>query len=381
MRAWSHARSDASIAALIDVLFGERRETRDESREMTDHSALSDLGWQAWFQQQLSLEEWEITMPARVIEQHRSGVVLATGEAVLTVPLLATTPELVVGDWLLLDSEQRVVRRLERKTCFARKAAGSELKKQIISANVDIAFIVSSMNDDFNLNRIERFLTLVNEAGAEPVVILSKSDQVQSPAQFVEQVHAIDPYLAVEMVNCLDAESVARLMPWIRRGTTVAVLGSSGVGKSTLINTLLGEQRQSTGEIREDDAKGRHTTTSRSLIAMKNGGLLLDTPGMREIQLADAREGIAATFADIEALASRCRFADCQHQAEPGCAVLAAIDAGELDQRRLDNYMKLLREESRNTASLAEQRKASKAQGKFYKQVMVDTKKLRGRQD
>jgi ribosome biogenesis GTPase len=381
VRAWSHARSDASIAALIDVLFGERRETRDESREMTDHSALSDLGWQAWFQQQLSLEEWEITMPARVIEQHRSGVVLATGEAVLTVPLLATTPELVVGDWLLLDSEQRVVRRLERKTCFARKAAGSELKKQIISANVDIAFIVSSMNDDFNLNRIERFLTLVNEAGAEPVVILSKSDQVQSPAQFVEQVHAIDPYLAVEMVNCLDAESVARLMPWIRRGTTVAVLGSSGVGKSTLINTLLGEQRQSTGEIREDDAKGRHTTTSRSLIAMKNGGLLLDTPGMREIQLADAREGIAATFADIEALASRCRFADCQHQAEPGCAVLAAIDAGELDQRRLDNYMKLLREESRNTASLAEQRKASKAQGKFYKQVMVDTKKLRGRQD
>lgn len=381
MRAWSHARSDASIAALIDVLFGERRETRDESREMTDHSALSDLGWQAWFQQQLSLEEWEITVPARVIEQHRSGVVLATGEAVLTVPLLATTPELVVGDWLLLDSEQRVVRRLERKTCFARKAAGSELKKQIISANVDIAFIVSSMNDDFNLNRIERFLTLVNEAGAEPVVILSKSDQVQSPAQFVEQVHAIDPYLAVEMVNCLDAESVARLMPWIRRGTTVAVLGSSGVGKSTLINTLLGEQRQSTGEIREDDAKGRHTTTSRSLIAMKNGGLLLDTPGMREIQLADAREGIAATFADIEALASRCRFADCQHQAEPGCAVLAAIDAGELDQRRLDNYMKLLREESRNTASLAEQRKASKAQGKFYKQVMVDTKKLRGRQD
>ena len=348
---------------------------------MTDHRALSDLGWQAWFQQQLSLEEWEITVPARVIEQHRSGVVLATGEAVLTVPLLATTPELVVGDWLLLDSEQRVLRRLERKTCFARKAAGSELKKQIISANVDIAFIVSSMNDDFNLNRIERFLTLVNEAGAEPVVVLSKSDQVQSPEQFVEQVHAIDPYLAVEMVNCLDAESVARLMPWIRRGTTIAVLGSSGVGKSTLINTLLGEQRQSTGEIREDDAKGRHTTTSRSLIAMKNGGLLLDTPGMREIQLADAREGIAATFADIEALASRCRFADCQHQTEPGCAVLAAIDAGKLDQRRLDNYMKLLREESRNTASLAEQRKASKAQGKFYKQVMVDTKKLRGRQD
>ncbi|MDA0688336.1 MAG: ribosome small subunit-dependent GTPase A [Proteobacteria bacterium] len=348
---------------------------------MTDHSALSDLGWHACFQHQLTLDEWDQVVPARVIEQHRSEVVLATGEDVLTVSLLATTPELVVGDWLLLDSDHRVLRRLDRKTYFARKAAGSELRKQIISANVDVAFIVSSMNDDFNLNRIERYLSLVNEAGADPVVVLSKSDQVQSPEQFVELVHAIDPYLAVEMVNCLDAESVARLMPWIKRGTTVAVLGSSGVGKSTLINTLLGEQRQSTGEIREDDAKGRHTTTSRSLISMDSGGLLLDTPGMREIQLADAREGIAATFSDIEELASQCKFGDCQHQTEPGCAVQEAIAADSLDQRRLDNYLKLLREESRNTASLAEQRKASKAQGKFYKQVMSDTKKIRGRQD
>jgi len=346
---------------------------------MSNLSSLADLGWQTFFQQQLSLDERDEAIPARVVEQYKSEITVATESSVFNIPLLATMPEMVVGDWLLLDSQQHVIRLLDRKTCFSRKAAGSKLKKQLISANVDTAFIVSSMNADFNLNRIERFLSLVNESGAEPVVLLSKSDQSETPQNFVEQIQALDPFLMVEAINCLDAESVSKLSPWIKEGTTIAVLGSSGVGKSTLINTLLGEERQSTRSIREDDDKGRHTTTRRSLISLGAKGVILDTPGMREIQMADCKEGIATTFADIEALAEQCKFGDCQHQTEPGCAVQQAISSGELDQRRLNNYLKLLREESFNSATLSERRSSDKALGKFYKYTLSEAQKLKGR--
>jgi len=346
---------------------------------MSNFTSLNSLGWQAYFQQQLSLEEWDKVVPARVIEQNKSEITVATESDSFNISLLASMPEMIVGDWLLLDSQQRLLRLLDRKTCFSRKAAGSKLKKQLISANVDVAFIMSSMNDDFNLNRLERFLSLVNESGAEPVVLLSKSDQSDAPESFVKQVQKLDPFLMVEAVNCLDKESVNKLSPWIRQGTTIAVLGSSGVGKSTLVNTLLGKEYQSTGGIREDDAKGRHTTTRRSLIALDSGGIILDTPGMREIQLADCKEGIAATFSDIEVLSEQCKFTDCHHQNEPGCAVQQAIKSGELDERRLNNYLKLLREESLNSASLSERRASDKALGKFYKKTLSQSQKLKGR--
>lgn len=346
---------------------------------MSKFSSLADLGWQSFFQQQLSLDEWDEAIPARVVEQYKSEITVATGSSTFNISLLATMPEMVVGDWLLLDSQQQLIRLLDRKTCFSRKAAGAKLKKQLISANVDTAFIVSSMNDDFNLNRIERFLSLVNESGAQPVVLLSKSDQSATPQNFVEQVQALDPFLMVEAINCLDEESVGKLSPWIKAGATIGVLGSSGVGKSTLINTLLGEEVQSTKGIREDDGKGRHTTTQRSLISLGTKGVILDTPGMREIQMADCKEGIATTFADIEALAEQCKFGDCQHQTEPGCAVQQAIDSEELDQRRLNNYLKLLREESFNSATLSERRSGDKALGKYIKRTLSETQKLKGR--
>jgi len=347
---------------------------------MSNFSSLADLGWQTFFQQQLSLYEWDDTIPARVVEQYKSEITVATESGVFNTSLLATMPEMVVGDWLLLDSQQHIIRLLDRKTCFSRKAAGSKLKKQLISANVDTAFIVSSMNDDFNLNRIERFLSLVNESGAEPVVLLSKSDQSETPQSFVEQIQALDPFLMVEAINCLDEESVNKLLsPWIKEGTTIVVLGSSGVGKSTLINTLLGEKLQSTGDIREDDDKGRHTTTRRSLISLSAGGVILDTPGMREIQIADCKEGIATTFADIESFAEQCKFGDCQHQTEPGCAVQQAIISGDLEQRRLNNYLKLLREEALNSATLSERRSSDKALGKYYKNTLSQAQKLKGR--
>jgi ribosome biogenesis GTPase len=346
---------------------------------MSQNSALIALGWQSFFQQQLSLEEWESCAPARVIEQQRSLFKVAGDFRECSITIGPAMPDIVVGDWVLLNDDLSFNRLLDRKTCFARKAAGTQIKKQLISANVDTAFIVSSMNEEFNLSRIERFLALVNEAGAEPVIVLSKADQTEDAHNFIEQVQGLDPCLMVEAVNGLDAACISTLAAWTKQGVTIAVLGSSGVGKSTLINSLLGNAQQETGGIREDDAKGRHTTTSRSLISLNGGGLIIDTPGMREIQMADSKEGISKTFSDIEVLAERCKYADCRHQDEPGCAVKNALQSGELDSRRLSNYIKLLKEEAFNSATLSEKRASDKALAKYYKTVLSGATKLKGR--
>lgn len=348
---------------------------------MRAFSSLVDLGWQAHFQQQLSLEEWQNLSPARVLEQHRSELVVANESEEFVLPIVKKMPELVVGDWLLVDEAKQFVRSLERKTCFSRKAAGTQVKRQLISANVDTAFIVSSLNEDFNLNRLERFLSLVNESAAQSVIILSKRDLCSDSAALLEQVQSLDPLLEVEVVNCLQASELSVLSAYLQPGKTIAILGSSGVGKSTLVNSLLGEQQQETATIREDDAKGRHTTTRRSLILLPQGALLLDTPGMRELQLENSEQGISATFNDIETLAKDCRFSDCAHKSEPACAVLQAIAQGRLEQRRLDNYHKLCKENALNSASLSERRASDKALGKFYKRTLKQSKALKGRDD
>ena len=346
---------------------------------MSDFSLLATLGWQSFFQQQLSLDEWEHSRPVRVVEQHRSELCVACGSELLNLPITHSMPDIVVGDWLLLSEDGHFERLLERQTCFQRKAAGTQVKTQLISSNVDTAFIVCSMNEDFNLNRIERYLSLVNEAHVEPVIVLTKSDLSASPQEFIEATRRLNPAIAVEAINGLNAESVSTLAPWLTPGKTICVLGSSGVGKSTLVNTLLGEAQQETKSIREDDAKGRHTTTRRSLIPLETGALILDTPGMREIQLTDCKDGIEETFADIQALAATCRYHDCQHIEEPGCAVRQAVEAGELDERRLDNYLKLLREEAFNSANMAERRAKDKSLGKYYKRTLAESHKLKGR--
>ncbi|MEM7256128.1 MAG: ribosome small subunit-dependent GTPase A [Pseudomonadota bacterium] len=337
------------------------------------------LGWQPFFQQQLRHDEWDTAQPVRVVQQHRAEVVVSDGVNDFKLPVMPSIPELVVGDWLLLDDQGRCSRRLERKTCFSRKSAGARIEKQLLSANVDTAFIVCSMNEDFNLNRIERYLSLVNESGASPVVILSKSDLACDPGAFIARVQALDPLLMVEALDARSAADAVRLAPWIKSGETIVVLGSSGVGKSTLVNCLCANSGQATGRIRESDDKGRHTTTARALISIDEGGVIIDTPGMREIQLAENKTGISRTFSDIEELAMQCRFSDCQHTNEPGCAVLGAVAAGRIEARRLTNYRKLLREEELNSASISQRRESDRAFGKMVKAAIGESSRFKGR--
>lgn len=342
---------------------------------MSDVYSLSQLGWKPFFQQQLTLAEWENAVIGRVVAQQRSVIQLQTTAGKQSLHITKAMPAFTVGDWILLDSAGVYLRLLDRLSLFSRKAAGTKVATQLIASNIDTVFIVSSMNQDFNLNRIERYLALANDAGVEPVVVLSKMDTCDTPEKYVEQAQVLDPFLQVVTVNSLDADSVSRLNDWCTEGKTVALLGSSGVGKSTLINTLSGQTVQSTRAIREDDDKGRHTTTSRSLHFLPSGGLLLDTPGMRELQLADCEQGIEETFAEITELAAKCRFTDCKHETEPGCAVQAAIESGQLDARRLASYSKLMREQAFNSATLAEKRARDRDFGRMIRSVQESSRR------
>ncbi len=303
----------------------------------------------------MSAEEWPNVVPARVVRQRR-GELLVRGdgpEVTVAPPVGADIPyeeRITIGDWLLLDGgAQQIVRRLQRKSVLQRKAPGTGRSVQLIAANVDVLFIVSSCNDDFNLARLERFVALAREAGATPVVVLTKIDLCSDPSAYVAQAGRLGPDVIVEAIDARDALSAAPLAAWCAPGQTVALLGSSGAGKSTLANTLRGSDDQRTGSIRDDDSKGRHTTVERVLLALPGGAWLADTPGLRELQLYDAADGVAAAFDDIVALAAQCRFRDCSHGGEPGCAVTAAIAAGSLPARRLENFRKLCGEEARNS--------------------------------
>ena len=346
---------------------------------MTNFQNLTKLGFTPFFQRQMTLEEWESSIPARVTEQHKSLVKLMSDTSEIQINLMPSMPDLVVGDWVLLDKESKFLRLLDRSSCFKRKSAGSAVDWQLISSNVDTAFIVCSMNEDFNLNRIERYLSLAYSAETEPVIVLTKSDLVTDTEEWIAQIHAIDNNLAVVPINALDEDCLSQLSAWLNIGKTIVLLGSSGVGKSTLTNTLLGIDQQQTGQIREGDDKGKHTTSFRSLVVLPSGGVVLDNPGMRELQLADCHDGIASAFSDIEALSVECRFVDCRHDGEPNCAVQAAVQRGDLSSRRLENFQKLLREEAFNSRTLAARRANEKSFSKFVKNTVKETQKFKGR--
>lgn len=344
---------------------------------MNNTFTLSELGWKPFFQQQLSLDEFEVTKAARVFAHHRSRIEMQTEAGLCTLALSANMPSLTVGDWVLLNDKGAFIRLLDRNSLFARKAPGSDISAQLIAANIDTVFIVSSMNDSFNLNRIERYLALANEAGVTPVVVLSKSDLCDDPFVYIEQARSLGSMIMVEVVNALDESSVKPLLGFCQSGDTIAFLGSSGVGKSTLINTLIGNEVQETGGIREDDSKGRHTTTGREIFKAASGALLMDTPGMRELQLTACEEGVAETFDEITQLAKLCKFGDCKHQGEPQCAVQDAIVKGELEERRLVSYLKLLREQALNSASLAQRRKDDKQLTRYYRSTQSEARRFK----
>jgi ribosome biogenesis GTPase / thiamine phosphate phosphatase len=324
---------------------------------------LEELGWSGHFASQLTDAEAEDTLPGRIFTVERGRVTVVYEGGSVDLPIggrwfqLEPAARPTIGDWVLLDTgRQSILRLLQRRSVLQRVAAGRERDLQLMAANVDTLFVVSSCNEEFNLSRIERYLTLALDAGVEPVVVLTKCDLIGDAVVFVREVRNLKRDLAVEPVDARDERTLGGVRARCLPGRTVALLGSSGVGKSTLVNTLSGAEVQLTRAAHEADARGRHTTTQRSLHVLPRGGLVVDNPGLRELTLADVDVAATAVFDDVDALAARCRFRDCRHEAEPGCAVRAAIEAGSLDPRRLSSYRKLVEEEARRAGVLAADR-------------------------
>ena len=321
--------------------------------------------------------------PARVVEQHRTGYMVAEGPDAMAMAesppdwqratgyrkgKVAPEDRAAVGDWVLIDGRPqapRIVALLPRHSAIKRGAAGEHYRQQLIAANIDTVFVVCGLDADFNPRRIERYLVLVLGSGATPVIVLTKADKAGEAAVSAARAGLAGLALqdvAVLAVNAKDPASVDAFAPWLAPGRSVVLVGSSGAGKSTLTNTLLGVERMKTAEVRAHDARGRHTTTHRALIPLPAGACLIDTPGMRELK-PTGEENVAESFDDIEALAAECRFRDCRHQREPGCAVCAALEAGTLDAGRYANFVKL-RDEIAGAADRLASRMAQKNDAK-----------------
>ncbi len=317
---------------------------------------LSTLGFGPFFEEQLRHFTAPDIVPARIAAQHLGAYEVwsptGAGPAQLSGRLrleLGDAGVPCVGDWVVLkappgpDHTSTIEQLLARRTVFTRGGPGSQVSTQIIAANVDLVFVVCGLDADFNLRRIERYLARIWASGAQPLVILNKADACEDVAARRVEVESRCGGVPIYVTSALRSEGLVAIRESIRDGLTAAFVGSSGAGKSTLINALLGEDRMLTGEVRPRDGRGRHTTTHRQLVLLPGGGLLLDTPGMRELQLTD-EDGLDSVFGDVAALSERCRFRDCRHENEPGCAVREAVESGDLAAERLEHYQKLERE-------------------------------------
>jgi ribosome biogenesis GTPase len=334
------------------------------------HPTLGELGWSPFFGQQVSAEQGRDCQPVRVLSVHR-GRVTVSGEGIedsISSSFAAGgegEDRPTVGDWLLIDRSNRsLVRILERASLFKRPAPGDGRRVQLIAANVDTLFVVTSCDRDFNVARIERYLVIAGEAGVRPVIVLTKADLSPTPQRMVDVACALQSGLLVYLVDGRNPTSVAQLAGHCEFGQTVALVGSSGVGKSTLVNTLRGSDSIATQAVREDDGKGRHTTTVREMHRLGHGvgggGWLVDTPGMRELQMSDVASGVTEVFDEVTAAAVECRFANCTHHDEPECAIRAAIAEGELDPARVERWRKLAGEGVGNSGGATHRRANSR---------------------
>ena len=347
---------------------------------------LNVLGWNDFFEESWKAHDRHALEPGRVIEEQKEAyrVVGASGELAaeitgrLRYAALERSDFPAVGDWVAMEAfpeegKALIHLVLPRRTKLSRKAAGDRTVEQILVTNVDTAFVVMSLNADFNLRRLERYLGAVWQSGAQPVVLLSKADLCGDREALGLDVAEATPGVNSHVLSAYTGEGLGALEPYIGSGRTVVLLGSSGVGKSTIINRLLGSETQKTLEIRSADDRGRHATTYRRLFLMPSGGVLIDTPGMREFEAWDAETGLEDAFDELAAISANCRFRDCTHETEPGCAVLAGVAGGTLDPDRLANYRKLKRELQyqelrRDAAAQAEQKRLRKQIQRAHRQ-------------
>jgi ribosome biogenesis GTPase len=340
---------------------------------------LTELGWSLFFQQQLTTNELAF-LPARVFRQdtNQYHLLSARGKMVGVLPgkfrqdALSKADLPTVGDWVLvspIDNDEtdrvQIEKLLERKSKFSRKEAGEIHDEQVVASNIDTVFIVSALDKDFNLHRIERYLLLSWTSGARPVLVLNKSDVCKNIEKKVRDLEVIAMGSPIHVMSARDHRGIGPLRGYLTPGSTCAFLGSSGVGKSTIINELLGYKKFGTGEVRSDDSRGRHTTTFREMVEATGGGMIIDTPGMREIQLWANNVSLAHSFQDIESLAASCKFFDCKHDTEPNCSITNAVSKGDLEPERLARYFRLTQEleklaRQQNTASRARKKQQYK---------------------
>jgi ribosome biogenesis GTPase / thiamine phosphate phosphatase len=328
-----------------------------------DRTALETLGWDLEWEAAFVPFAADDVRPARVVAVHRETAVVRDGagggdrsasvSGSFRFTALARSDFPAVGDWVAIGNDDVVIAILPRRSVFKRMAADSSRRgsslddEQIMASNIDVALLVAGLDNDFNLRRIERYLAIAMSSEVTPVVVLNKADLADDVDGRLVAVDAIAPGVATVAVSARTGQGLDDLRTHLLSGTTAAILGSSGVGKSTLVNALLGEDRQATAEVRDSDSRGRHTTTHRELFELPGGALLVDTPGIRALEVLGAEEGVETAFDDVADIAARCRFSDCRHNGEPGCAIRTALEDGTLSPERLASHQKLEREMAR----------------------------------